>query len=165
MAGGGGVFRRSAKSIPISAPMRERFAIEAEQLTPAELIAALLRAPVDLIWNGGIGTYVKASRQSHADCGDKANDPLRVDALPAHEFAQPLVQALDHRVVRVDVRQAHGSPSLTTTGRRRYPRWAKRPVAAPNQPRRAERAEDPAGKLWTTGTGGASGIGFRTGNS
>lgn len=80
ISAGGGVFRRSAKSIPISAPMRERFAIEAELLTPAELISALLRAPVDLIWNGGIGTYVKASGQSHADCGDKANDPLRVDA-------------------------------------------------------------------------------------
>src|SRR5690606_28360528 len=77
---GGGVFNRAAKTIPISPQMRERLAIEADQLTPAELISALLMAPVDLLWNGGIGTYVKASKQSHAECGDKANDALRVDA-------------------------------------------------------------------------------------
>ena len=76
---GGGIFKRSAKSIPISAEMKECFAIEADQLTPAELISALLKAPVDLLWNGGIGTYVKASYQSHAECGDKANDALRVN--------------------------------------------------------------------------------------
>src|SRR5690606_10169774 len=51
----------------------------ADQLTPNELIVALLQAPVDLLWNGGIGTYVKASTQTHAECGDKANDALRVD--------------------------------------------------------------------------------------
>jgi len=75
---GGGVFNRSAKSIPISAQMRTRFALDAASLTPSELINALLKAPVDLIWNGGIGTYVKASNESHADVGDKANDSLRV---------------------------------------------------------------------------------------
>jgi glutamate dehydrogenase len=80
ISSGGGVFRRSAKSIPISPQLRERFAIDAEQLTPAELISALLRAPVDLIWNGGIGTSDKSSRESHADCGDTPNAPLRVDA-------------------------------------------------------------------------------------
>jgi len=79
MSAGGGIFERSAKSIAISPEMRERFAIEAERLTPTELISALLKAPVDLIWNGGIGTYVKASTESHADVGDKANDGLRVD--------------------------------------------------------------------------------------
>ncbi|MFC0710323.1 NAD-glutamate dehydrogenase [Azorhizophilus paspali] len=78
---GGGVFPRSAKSIPVSAQMRERFAIAAERLTPGELIQALLRAPVDLLWNGGIGTYVKSSRESHADIGDKANDALRVNGV------------------------------------------------------------------------------------
>lgn len=77
---GGGIFDRSAKSIEISAEMRARFAIEAEVLTPNELISSLLKAPVDLLWNGGIGTYVKASSESHGDVGDKANDALRVDA-------------------------------------------------------------------------------------
>lgn len=76
---GGGIFNRSAKSIAISAQMRTRFALDAASLTPTELINALLKAPVDLIWNGGIGTYVKASTETHADVGDKANDSLRVN--------------------------------------------------------------------------------------
>ncbi|MGD8176535.1 NAD-glutamate dehydrogenase [Marinimicrobium sp. ARAG 43.8] len=76
---GGGVFSRDAKSIAITEPMRQRFDIQAENLTPTELIHALLKAPVDLLWNGGIGTYVKASTESHADVGDKANDTLRVN--------------------------------------------------------------------------------------
>jgi len=76
---GGGVFPRSAKSIAISPQMRERFAIGAERLTPNELIGALLRAPVDLLWNGGIGTYVKSSQESHVDIGDKANDAVRIN--------------------------------------------------------------------------------------
>ncbi len=76
---GGGIFLRSAKSITISPQMQQRFEIEAEKLTPTELLHALLKAPVDLLWNGGIGTYVKASSESHADVGDKANDALRVD--------------------------------------------------------------------------------------
>ncbi|UCP00157.1 NAD-glutamate dehydrogenase [Metapseudomonas lalkuanensis] len=76
---GGGIFLRSAKSIAISPQMQQRFEIEADKLTPTELLNALLKAPVDLLWNGGIGTYVKASSESHADVGDKANDALRVD--------------------------------------------------------------------------------------
>lgn len=77
---GGGIFSRASKSIEISPQMKAAFKIEADRLSPTELISALLRAPVDLIWNGGIGTYVKASSESHADVGDKANDNLRVDA-------------------------------------------------------------------------------------
>ncbi|HEY6737910.1 MAG TPA: NAD-glutamate dehydrogenase [Actinopolymorphaceae bacterium] len=78
---GGGVYPRTAKSIPITPEVREALALEstAPTLTPAELIRAILRAPVDLLWNGGIGTYVKASSESHADVGDKANDVVRVD--------------------------------------------------------------------------------------
>ncbi|WP_286978384.1 NAD-glutamate dehydrogenase [Pseudomonas sp.] len=76
---GGGIFLRSAKSIPISAEMKQRFDISADKMAPTELLNALLKAPVDLIWNGGIGTYVKSSKESHADVGDKANDTLRVD--------------------------------------------------------------------------------------
>lgn len=79
MSEGGGIFSRSAKSIAISEQMKERFDIEADKLTPTELLNALLKAPVDLLWNGGIGTYVKASSESHADVGDKANDALRVN--------------------------------------------------------------------------------------
>lgn len=77
---GGGVFSRAAKSIPLSEEIREWLGIEAEQLTPQELIHQLLQAPVDLLWNGGIGTYVKASTESHSDAGDRVNNVLRVDA-------------------------------------------------------------------------------------
>lgn len=79
ISAGGGVFERSAKSIAISAEMKERFAIDKDRLTPNQLINALLKSPVDLIWNGGIGTYVKSSEESHAEVGDKANDALRVN--------------------------------------------------------------------------------------
>lgn len=77
---GGGVFQRSAKSIAISSEMQKAFCIEQTSVTPNELISLLLKAPVDLLWNGGIGTYVKASNESHGEVGDKANDGLRVDA-------------------------------------------------------------------------------------
>lgn len=76
---GGGVFLRSAKRIAITPAMKERFAIEADYLAPTEFIHCLLQAPVDLIWNGGIGTYVKGSDESHQQVGDKANDSLRVN--------------------------------------------------------------------------------------
>ncbi|WP_345416617.1 NAD-glutamate dehydrogenase [Halioxenophilus aromaticivorans] len=79
ISNGGGIFSRAAKSIDISPEMKERFAIEEDKLPPNDLINRLLKAPVDLIWNGGIGTYVKASSESHAMVGDKANDVLRVD--------------------------------------------------------------------------------------
>jgi glutamate dehydrogenase len=79
---GGGVWSREAKSIPVSPQMRSALGIDegVDSLSPPELITAILCAPVDLLWNGGIGTYVKASTESHADVGDKANDPIRVDA-------------------------------------------------------------------------------------
>jgi len=76
---GGGVFPRTAKSIPISPQVQEGLGIEATRLAPADLIRALLRAPADLLWAGGIGTYVKASGETNADAGDKANDAVRVD--------------------------------------------------------------------------------------
>jgi glutamate dehydrogenase len=77
---GGGVFSRAAKSIPLAPRLRELLDVSDEALPPNEVIRALLRAPVDLLWNGGIGTYVKATAESHADAGDKANDAVRVDA-------------------------------------------------------------------------------------
>ena len=76
---GGGIFNRDAKTIAITPEMKQVFAINEDNLTPTELISSLLKAPIDLIWNGGIGTYVKASSESHADVGDKANDNLRVN--------------------------------------------------------------------------------------
>ncbi|MBV8943085.1 MAG: NAD-glutamate dehydrogenase, partial [Solirubrobacterales bacterium] len=76
---GGGVFSRGAKSIPISEEVKEALGIEADELSPLELIRELLRAPVDLLWNGGIGTYVKASEEAQADAGDKTNDAVRVN--------------------------------------------------------------------------------------
>lgn len=76
---GGGVFSRSDKSITITPEMKQAFDISADSLTPNELIHALLKAPVDLIWNGGIGTYVKSEEESNTDVGDKANDSLRVN--------------------------------------------------------------------------------------
>lgn len=79
MSAGGGVFSRAEKYIAISESMKAAFAITADKLTPNQLINALLKAPVDLIWNGGIGTYVKASTESHTDVGDKANDAVRVN--------------------------------------------------------------------------------------
>jgi glutamate dehydrogenase len=78
---GGGVFPRTLKSVVITQQMRAALAIDksVEALTPAELIRACLRAPVDLLWNGGVGTYVKAITETNDDVGDKANDGLRVD--------------------------------------------------------------------------------------
>ncbi|MER6979880.1 NAD-glutamate dehydrogenase [Streptomyces carpinensis] len=81
LSAGGGVFPRSAKSIPVNAHIRQALGIESgvTKVTPADLMRAILRAPVDLLWNGGIGTYAKASTESNADVGDKANDAIRVD--------------------------------------------------------------------------------------
>lgn len=77
---GGGIFERSVKSIKLTPEIKSRFGIEADQLSPAQLINAIMKAEVDLLWFGGIGTYVKHSHESNADVGDRANDPLRVDA-------------------------------------------------------------------------------------
>lgn len=80
MSEGGGVWSRGAKSIRLPLPAREALGIEEETLTPQELIRAILCAPVDLLWNGGVGTYVKASTESNVDAADPANDAVRVDA-------------------------------------------------------------------------------------
>lgn len=76
---GGGVWPRSAKSIPLSPQVRALLEIEAEALAPAELIRAILTAPVDLLYNGGIGTYIKAAVEADAAVGDRANDAVRVN--------------------------------------------------------------------------------------
>jgi glutamate dehydrogenase len=78
---GGGIFPRSLKKILLNDAIRGSLGIDAgvDSMTPGELMKAILRAPVDLLWNGGIGTYVKASDETHADVGDKANDAIRID--------------------------------------------------------------------------------------
>ncbi|HEV8678985.1 MAG TPA: NAD-glutamate dehydrogenase domain-containing protein, partial [Stellaceae bacterium] len=76
---GGGVFERSLKAIPINAAMKRLFGIAEDHLTPAELIRHLLTAEIDLLFFGGIGTFVKAQGESHAEVGDRANDALRTD--------------------------------------------------------------------------------------
>ncbi|ACJ00077.1 NAD-glutamate dehydrogenase [Rhodospirillum centenum] len=77
---GGGVFERSAKSIGLTPQIKALLGLSVDRLTPAELMQAMLRAPVDLLWFGGIGTYVKSADETNADVGDKANDALRVNA-------------------------------------------------------------------------------------
>jgi len=79
---GGGVWDRTLKSIPVSPRMREVLGIDTavSRMTPDDLISAILRAPVDLLWNGGIGTYVRATSETDAQVGDRANDPVRVTA-------------------------------------------------------------------------------------
>jgi glutamate dehydrogenase len=77
---GGGVFDRAVKSLPISPEMKRLFAIAEDHLTPAELIRHMLTAEIDLLFFGGIGTYLKAHNESHAEVGDRANDAVRVDA-------------------------------------------------------------------------------------
>ncbi|HET9352571.1 MAG TPA: NAD-glutamate dehydrogenase domain-containing protein [Sphingomicrobium sp.] len=80
MSKGGMIVPRSQKSIELTKEARAALGIEAETIEPNELISAILKAPVDLLWFGGIGTYIKASHQTHAQVGDPANDALRVDA-------------------------------------------------------------------------------------
>ena len=103
---GGGVFPRSLKAIPVSPEVRAVLGLgpQAVSLSPAELIHALLVAPVDLLWNGGIGTYVKASSEPQSAAGDKANDVLRADG----------------RAVRAKVVGEGGNLGLTQLGRIEY---------------------------------------------
>jgi glutamate dehydrogenase len=76
---GGGVFKRTSKAIPLSAELKKILGVDVDTMVPNELVRAILKAPVDLLWNGGIGTYVKASTESHADVGDKTNEYCRIN--------------------------------------------------------------------------------------
>ncbi|HKM57814.1 MAG TPA: NAD-glutamate dehydrogenase [Chthoniobacterales bacterium] len=76
---GGGIYSRKAKSVELSPEVKKVLGVDANSLTPTDLIRALLKAPVDLLYNGGIGTYVKSANQTHADVGDRANDAIRVN--------------------------------------------------------------------------------------
>jgi len=77
---GGGVFERSLRSIPVTPEMAHLFGLSVDQVTPSDLMQAILRMPVDLFFFGGIGTFVKSSNESHADAKDRTNDALRIDA-------------------------------------------------------------------------------------
>ncbi|MGB0211855.1 NAD-glutamate dehydrogenase [Algiphilus sp.] len=79
ISAGGGIWRRDAKRIELPPEARAALGIEAESVRPNELLRAILLAPVELLWNGGIGTYVKAHTESHQAVGDRANDAIRVD--------------------------------------------------------------------------------------
>jgi len=85
---GGGIFSRSLKTIKLSPEIREVLQIPEEELSVNELIQRILKAPVDMLWNGGIGTYIKASTERNVDVGDRANDLLRVNA---HEVRAKLI--------------------------------------------------------------------------
>jgi len=108
ISAGGGVHARTAKSVPMTPQVRTALGLEdtVTALTPHELMRAILHAPADLFWNGGIGTYVKASTESHADVGDKANDAIRADG----------------RDLRVKVVGEGGNLGLTQLGRIEYAR-------------------------------------------
>ena len=75
---GGGVFNRSAKSIPVSPEMKKLLGIKSDRVPPNMLVSHILKCQADLLWFGGIGTYVKSTMESHSDVGDKANDGLRI---------------------------------------------------------------------------------------
>ncbi len=84
---GGGVFARSLKEIPLTAEVRAMLGVEAETMRPSELLSAILKAEIDLIWFGGIGTYVKSSAEAHIEVGDPANDKLRVNGRDVRALA------------------------------------------------------------------------------
>ena len=80
ISAGGGIFDRSAKAIPLTPEVRQLLDLDQAEASGEDVVRAILRARVDLLYNGGIGTYVKASTEDHADVGDRANDRVRVDA-------------------------------------------------------------------------------------
>ena len=80
ISAGGGVFPRSQKSIPLTPEVRALLGIQAEEIDPAGLMSAILKAPADVLWFGGIGTYIKARSETNAEVGDPGNDPVRVNA-------------------------------------------------------------------------------------
>jgi glutamate dehydrogenase len=106
ISSGGGVWSRREKRIELSDEMRQVLSTDAAGLTPDELIRVILQAPVDLLWNGGVGTYVKAAAESHAACQDRSNDPVRVNG----------------RELRCSVVAEGGNLGFTQAGRIEYAR-------------------------------------------
>ena len=114
---------RSQKSIELTKEARAALGIEVATIDPTSLISAILKAPVDLIWFGGIGTYIKASHQTHAQVGDPANDALRVDAsdVRAKAIGEGANLAINQagRIEFADARRAHQHRLHRQYGRRR----------------------------------------------
>jgi len=79
LGGGGMIFERAQKSVALTPQARSLLGLDAERATPVEVVRAILKLPVDLLWNGGIGTYVKASEERHGEIGDRANDAVRIN--------------------------------------------------------------------------------------
>ena len=109
LSAGGAVFERRAKSLTVSPEVQERFGLEKDSVTPDELIRAMLRSSADLLWFGGIGTFVKSSAESHGDAGDRVNDSVRVDGseLNARVVGEGANLALTQRA-RVEFAQGGG---------------------------------------------------------
>jgi len=109
LSAGGAVFERGAKSLTVSPEVQERFGLAKDTVTPDELIRAMLRSAVDLLWFGGIGTFVKSSAESHGDAGDRVNDSVRVDGseLTARVVGEGANLALTQRA-RVEFAQSGG---------------------------------------------------------
>lgn len=84
LSSGGRIYSRNEKILELTPEIKKRFDIQKDKATPNELIRAILKARTDLLWFGGIGTYIKATKESHADAGDKSNDALRIDASELH---------------------------------------------------------------------------------
>lgn len=80
LSAGGRIYNRDEKILELTPEIQKRFDIEQDKVTPNELIRVILKARTDLLWFGGIGTYIKSSKEEHADAGDKANDAIRIDA-------------------------------------------------------------------------------------
>ena len=120
---GGGVYPRSAKSVPVSPQVAEALGLAkgVTTMTPADLMKAILLAPVDLLWNGGIGTYVKASTETNAEIGDRANDAIRVNGNAV---------ALQGRSARV----ATSVPASSAASRRRWPGSTSTPTRSTTPP-------------------------------
>jgi glutamate dehydrogenase len=110
MSPGGEIFDRQAKMLVLTPQIRGRLGIDAERLSPSQLIRELLCAEVDLLWFGGIGTFVKSTDESHTDVGDRANDPVRVDA----------------RALRCQVIGEGANLGVTQLGRIEFARWGGR---------------------------------------
>ncbi len=125
LSAGGGVFPRPAKTIPLSPQVRAMLGLEAERASPEVVIRAILAMPCDLLYFGGIGTFIKASHEAHAAAGDRANDAIRIDAASLRcrvvgEGANlALTQAARieaaQRGIRVDADSVHNSAGVDTS--------------------------------------------------
>ena len=156
LSAGGGIYDRAAKSIALSAEARAVLGIEAPTMTPIDLMRAILTAPVDLLYFGGIGTYVKASSESHADAGDRASDALRIDgdqragrawsarapisASPSAAASRRRWPAARSTPTRSTIRPASTRPTTRSTSRSRP---ARRSPAARSSARTATRCCSP----------------------